>query len=591
MRLYQQNLEENSIASVIAHLVFYTFLIIVANDGHYHPMASPTAIGIFLLLNLPKIYFIYFSRGAPVEIKTASVLILATAFFWSIIYLYELLEHPDLTHTNILLFVGLNGIAYGGSLSFYKKPKFNYLFVTIIVALPLVFTLLFLEELKIPIAVVFFLGLLLNLIYVKLHYNNWRRFISEKSKSETYSTKIERSNFELEKALEESKKASKLKGDFIATVSHEVRTPMNGIIGLSSLLYDTELNEEQKDFVRMIKKSADSLLNIINDILDFSKIESGQFEMDHTIFDIVSLTNELGVIFGEKVSGNGIELKVSVDPGVDNMVVGDPVRLRQILNNLLSNAVKFTHEGYIKVTLVTEPVDISRSIYKFKIEDTGIGIPTEKLQLIFNRFTQADASTTRKYGGTGLGLAITKEVVELMNGSITVKSEPGVGTKFFLNIPFQVNKKNRLITRSQNEEFLQQLREQIGGSKILIVEDNIINQKVTKKMLEKTGCVVDTAIDGMEAIEKITSEKYDLVFMDIMMPNLSGVEATIKIRSLFKNKDYVNIVAMTANAMKGDRERYIDAGMDDYISKPFSQEKLFHILQKWLKNSKEIVKT
>jgi len=589
MRLYQKNLEENSIASVIAHLLFYTFVVIVAGNGNNHPISSNYTITIFLLLNIPKLYFIYWSKGKASEIKSASVLILATAMFWSIIYLLELLAHPDLNHTNILLFVGINGIAYGGSLSFYKKPKFNYLFVTIIVALPLIFTLFFLEELKIPIAIVFLLGLFLNLFYVKLHYNNWKSFISEKNKSENYSTKIQKSNVELEKALQESNKASKLKGDFIATVSHEVRTPMNGIIGLSSLLYDTELNEEQKDFVRMIKKSADSLLDIINDILDFSKIESGQFEMDHSVFDIAALTNELAVIFGEKVSEKKLDLKVNITQNLDNMVVGDQVRLRQILNNILSNAVKFTHEGYIRLSLNSEPIDISQSIYKFKIEDTGIGIAPDKIDVIFNRFTQGDASTTRKYGGTGLGLAITKEVVELMKGSIAVKSEPGIGTIFYLDIPFQINKKSRLASKSENEEFLMKLRQQVAGSKVLIVEDNIINQKVTKKMLEKTGCIVDTAVDGMEAIEKVTAEKYDLVFMDIMMPNLSGVEATIKIRTLFKNKDYINIIAMTAHAMKGDRERYIDAGMDDYLSKPFGQEKLYRMLQKWLVAKKEMI--
>lgn len=589
MRLYQPNFEENSIASVIAHIVFFIFVIIVADDGHPHPVANIYSITIFSIITLLKTYFIYFSQNKHYEELTASILILTGAIYWALLYFAELLHSPTLNHIVILLFVGINGIAYGGSLSFYKKPKFNYLFVGVTVVLPLIFTLFILQELKIPFAVLFILGIGLNLFYVKIHYNNWKRFITEKTKGDQYSQEIETSNMELEKALDEAKKANKLKGDFIATVSHEVRTPMNGIIGLSTLLYDSELNDEQKDFVRMIKKSADSLLGIINDILDFSKIESGQFEVDRSAFDIVSLSNEMAVIFGEKVYKENVELRVNIDSDIDDTVVGDSVRLRQILNNILSNAVKFTHEGYIKLSLTNEPINISTSMYKFKIEDTGIGIPEEKIEVIFNRFTQGDASTTRKYGGTGLGLAITKEIVELMNGSISVKSEPNVGTIFYLDIPFQINKKNRITTHTQNEEFLRELREQVAGSKILIVEDNIINQKVTQKMLEKTGCIVDTALDGIEAIEKVTSEKYDLVFMDIQMPNLSGVEATIKIRTLFKNEDYVNIIAMTANAMKGDRERYIDAGMDDYISKPFSQEKLYRLLQKWLIAKKVVV--
>jgi len=581
MKLYQKYFEENSVVTVFGQIFLYVFLVLLDDGQQYHPSISIQAIIMFSALSLSKIFFIFFSKGDESEKQLSFALIWVTALFWASCYLAELMVSDRLNQTTILLYLLLSGFAFGGSFIFYKNPVLNYGYITILLFLPAVASFIYLEEMKIPFTVMLIVSLLINAFYIRFHYANWMEFLSAKEQSEKTTLKLEKTNLQLENALQDAEMAAKIKSDFIATVSHEIRTPMNGVMGMSALLMETNLSKEQKEYTQMIIHSSDALLEIINDILDFSKLESGKLFLDHITFDIKNILNELYVIFSEKAANRGIDFQLIIPGDAITGFIGDPVRLRQVLTNLIGNAIKFTSRGYVKLSVKTELINPDVCEVKFKIEDTGIGIEEEKLKSIFERFTQADTSTTRKFGGTGLGLAITKELLTIMDGRIEVNSKPGMGTIFYVTIPFQMTFQHECDHENQIDDITFLLEEKTRNTRILLVEDNKINQKVVLKMLEKTLCSVDLAINGREAVERVCRQKYDLIFMDIQMPVMSGVEATVKIRSDI-NKEYIPIIAMTANAMKGDREKYIEAGMDDYISKPLKRDDLYKLLLKWL---------
>ncbi len=583
MRLYQSNFEDNTASGALGTLVLYSFLFIIPNDDITHRSIGDFAIAAISLLTFSKLYLIYFNKNKNYERYAAFILLEATAMFWAYIYVSEIVHSAYLNNFIFITFLILTGVAYVTAFALYKNPLLNYLFCGTVLLLPAVITYFYLDELKLLFILIFILSFSFIVIFSRMHHKNWQEFLAEKDRSVSYSQALVKTNFKLKKALEAAESATLMKTDFIATVSHEIRTPMNGILGMSSLLHETKLNEEQEEFLGMIESSADSLLTIINDILDFSKLESGKLRIENVSFDLSSLLNEIGVIFGELASGKGLEFNLDVSDSFDINVIGDPVRLRQILTNIIGNALKFTVKGYIELTVKIKPIDADIRMVQFRIEDSGIGIEKEKIKTIFDRFTQADASTTRKFGGTGLGLAITKELVELMKGYIDIESKSGVGTVLDINIPFKIDSfQLDKVKVLEVDEILDSLKKLTKGKKILVVEDNIINQKVASLMLQKTGCIIETAINGQEAVDMINKTKYDLVLMDIHMPVLSGVEATAKIRALQQNDNYTTIIAMTADAMKGDREKYISAGMDDYISKPIKQDILFDVLSRWL---------
>jgi signal transduction histidine kinase/DNA-binding response OmpR family regulator len=527
---------------------------------------------------------------------------------------------------------------------------------------------------------------------------------------------LEQRNIELAEARDEAIQASRLKSDFLANMSHEIRTPMNGVLGMAALLLQTELNKDQQDFVETIHRSGDALMTILNDILDFSKIEAGKISFDQAPFDLQAAVEDVASLMAYRADEKGIELVARYMPHTPRYVIGDSGRIRQVITNLASNAIKFTDEGTVLIEVDCSKLENSCAYLRVAVQDSGIGIPGDKLEDVFGKFTQADTSTTRKYGGTGLGLAISKSLVELMGGAIGVESVPGVGSTFWFTVALPIdsapvtaprretlkglkalvvddNAINRRVIEEQlrmagvrcrcvgsGEEALAELRNafsrgapyevaildylmpgmdgaelarriqedpgvgrvpimvmlssvdqgmrdklqgagfadffikpvkaselldrlaralalQSTGSaprrtvrglvrmfdaRILLAEDNPVNQKVALRMLEALGCSVTTVNNGQQAVEVFDPALYDLILMDCQMPELDGYAATAAIRERPDGKD-IPIVALTAHAMQGDREKCLTWGMNDYLSKPIRPEAMTETLGRWLK--------
>ena len=381
------------------------------------------------------------------------------------------------------------------------------------------------------------------------------------------------------KDAEELLSVQKAKEQFLANMSHEIRTPINGIAGLINLLAETNPTLDQKKLLNGIQSSAENLKVIINDILDISKIESGKLNFEKIGFIPENQISSVIETFKYRTDEKGLQLSYHIAPEAKTVLLGDPVRLNQILMNLIGNAVKFTYAGYIKVSAQVEKVIDKRVVMKFTVADSGIGIPADKINSIFDSFRQADESVTRRFGGTGLGLAICKQLVELQGGAIQVESVEREGTIFSFCIPYNKTDDQNLQKLESNKDTRLKIKElgSFDRLSILLVEDNDINQMYSSNILKKWNCKVDIAANGYIALEKIRKNDYDLVLMDIQMPVMDGFETTRNIRNNFAPpKAEIPIIALTANAIKGDNVKCLEVGMDDYLPKPFVPEELFN---------------
>lgn len=379
---------------------------------------------------------------------------------------------------------------------------------------------------------------------------------------------------ELDVAEKKASVAAQTKENFLANMSHEIRTPLSGILGFTNLLQKRPLDETSKEFVSSIQRSGENLMAIINDILDLSKIEAGMMRITKGIFSINGLVNSVETFFVERAKEKGLTISSTIDPSIPDTLNGDATRLTQILVNLIGNAIKFTHQGRITIEIYNKHQTENEVVVGFKVSDTGIGIDKEKLSEVFERFNQGEDSITRNYGGTGLGLSIVKSLIQLQNGDIEVTSEQGKGTIFHFFIPYTIAKEQIHAIPAHDTQYFKDRSN--TPLKVLVVDDNAINQSLLKHLLSQWNIDFDTANNGLEAVEYLKNHDCDLVLMDIQMPQMDGYTATQKIREELNLN--LPIIAMTAHALAGEREKCLSRGMNEYISKPVNEDELFKLI-------------
>ncbi|MFW5774516.1 MAG: response regulator [Tangfeifania sp.] len=402
----------------------------------------------------------------------------------------------------------------------------------------------------------------------------------QKQELKSLLIKLEENNKELEIQKKKAEEATRVKSMFLANMSHEIRTPLNGILGLSKILEESGLEKKQKELAEIITTSGENLLNIVNDILDFSKIESGQIQLENIEFDVRKIVENAVKLLKFNADKKNIQLSANIDEQIPGQLLGDPYRLNQIITNLINNAIKFTDEGNVTVEVETIKKETTQIELLFKITDTGIGISEEGTQKLFKEFSQTESSTTRRYGGTGLGLAICNNLVSLMGGEIGVTSKVGEGSQFRVRLKFSYQEIQQNGNPASNNEIPEDV-------KILYAEDNPVNQKVTQLLLQKSGIKCDIAANGKKAIEMFRKNNYDLILMDMQIPEIDGVESAKQIRKIEENEKVENpvfIVAVTANSFSEDKQKCFDADMNDFISKPFKQNELKKIIKRAVKN-------
>ncbi|HIJ79713.1 MAG: ATP-binding protein [Desulfobulbaceae bacterium] len=425
----------------------------------------------------------------------------------------------------------------------------------------------------------------------KLIEDNYRQYNLNQEREKEYARKLEseiaKQTAELREANVRLEEISRLKSDFLANMSHELRTPMNAIIGFSELLAETKLDAEQADYTRTIVSSAGSLLSLINDILDLAKIEAGKMELENVICDLPEVVHNVTAMFKIPARDKNVEITCEIDDRIPRKIIGDGNRLRQVLINLAGNSMKFTEKGRIDIKLDYE-MRVGRQIMvRFSVQDTGIGIPADRVEAIFDKFTQADGSTTRKFGGTGLGLAICQQLVGLMGGTLKVASEYGKGSTFYFVLPFE--EASETMAAPAPEQAPEHVPAESG--RILLVDDNAVNQRLASIIIAKLGYEVEVAGDGLEALELLKIHDFDLVLMDIQMPNMDGMTATRKVReieadpqlrrqyqSLNSSQDPLPVLGLTAHVRKEDEEACYAAGMNGFLTKPIIKKKLAEIL-------------
>ncbi|MFK7928211.1 MAG: ATP-binding protein [Myxococcota bacterium] len=399
-----------------------------------------------------------------------------------------------------------------------------------------------------------------------------RHQTSQRDLQRDLETRIEQRTEDLQQALVFAEQANSAKSTFLATMSHELRTPLNGVLGAAQLLQVAERTAEDQELLDVLIRSSDSLLGLLDQVLDVSKIEAGRMSLDLTGFDLVEVVHDVEAMFRQRAKDRGLTLRVEIDPGEWSYVRGDSHRIRQVLINLIGNAFKFTSQGSVTVRCLAVSAPIHRQGVRFEVIDTGAGIPEQAQAKVFETFTQADSSTTRKYGGSGLGLAICRQLIEdLMGGRIGVESTVGIGSCFWFDLELEAQEESSMIRPPTLDDCLPTLT-------VLVAEDNAVNRLIVRKMLQRMGHEVIEVSDGAQAVERVTQGGIDVVLMACQMPVMDGYDATRAIRAAEPAGTRLPVIALTANAFEGDRQECIDAGMDDFIGKPLRFERLVDVL-------------
>lgn len=504
-----------------------------------------------------------------------SILSLTTSAYWGIFTGWSLIQY-GVTNATLVFLLFASGIGSGATVSIFIRKSIAQLYLIILLTPPILILITH-QDNKITTGLT--LGFTIYFIFL----------LFQVSRSNTEYWKALITTRELEIQTRELEKSNHVKTNFLANMSHELRTPMNAILGFAQLLnMDDKLTESQRRSISRISSAGENLLKLINEILDISKIEEGKLKLEILEFDLIQNIEDQVSLLAPSAQAKSLDFQLFIDPNLPRYVTGDSFRIQQILTNLISNAIKFTDEG--KVSLVVT-LDNSGE-FLFEIIDEGIGIPAELQSKLFKPFTQADESTSRRFGGTGLGLAISQQLVTAMNGSIGIKSLPGAGTTFWFKLPLPIVDKSGSETKDDaiNQAPLiskQNELNELANKKVLLVDDTITNQILAQRTLSILGLQITTALNGKEAIDRFTQDDFDLIIMDVQMPVMDGYTATKKIRQLEEASGKRHpIIAITANAMKEDKLRCINAGMDDYISKPFDLLEMQGKIKYWLGTTK-----
>ncbi len=584
----KKKIEKNNILIMLSHLFFIIVIQFVPREIDEHISNKIFVVLIITLITFFRIILFSIKKKIKSYKILSDSLTVSTALFWSFLLFVESHQSETLNSIVIILLMIIVGIISASVSSLFKQIKLNYVYI-LSLAIPTFISIFFIKEFSNIVAILFLLYTFVILRFAKNQYLIWNTLKEEKINIEKKEKEINIGNSvlgiqnkKLESALKKAELSNKAKSEFLANMSHEIRTPMNGIVGATEILKTSNLSNEEKDLLNIIENSTKSLINLINDVLYFSEISSDKLNLKNEYFNIRKSIKNLYDKFHLKANEKNIKLIVNIEDDIPNNILGDEKRLLQILSNLTQNAIKFTGKGEVLIKLKLRKKTDEELKIKFSVEDTGIGIEKNKIKKIFNSFTQIDGSIARKYGGLGLGATISKLLIELMGGRINVispnpniKKSDFIGTVFYFTIIFKRDlEMEKKVKKHKNFN-----KNNFDNVKILLADDNKINQIISKKAFENLGYKIDIAENGKVALEKIDKNKYNIIFMDIQMPVLDGMQATKKIR---KNDKKIPIIAITANSMREDKDTCLNIGMNDYISKPFKINDLKEVLNKWL---------